>query len=67
MFVTVKTNDGDLAAVNADNITHMTVAAFSGSGCKIYFTSKEGLSVRDTIESIMAQINNPTAGPVPAI
>ncbi len=61
MFVSVKTKEGDLAVVNSDNITHITIAAFNGSGCKIFFTSKDGLSVSDTIESIKDQINGGAA------
>ena len=61
MFVTVNTNDNGLASVNVDQITHMTVAAFSGAGCKIHFVSKEALSVRDTIEDVLLQISGPVA------
>lgn len=61
MFVTVNTNDNGLASINADQITHMTAAAFSGNGCKIHFVSKEALSVRDTMEDVLRQINGPVA------
>lgn len=57
MFITVNTNESGLAAINANQITHMTIAAFSGNGCKIHFVSKEALSVRDTIEEVLQQIN----------
>ena len=62
MFLTVNTNENGIAAINVDQITHMTIAAFSGNGCKIYFVSKEALSVRDTIDDLLQQIN----GKVPA-
>ena len=61
MFLTVQTNENGIAAVNVDQITHMTVAAFSGNGCKIYFVSKEALSVRNTIENVLGQINGTVA------
>jgi len=61
MFVTVETNDNGIAAINANQITHMTIAAFSGNGCKIYFVSKEALSVRNTIENVLGQINGTVA------
>ena len=61
MFLTVTTNENGIAAINVDQITHMTIAAFSGNGCKIYFVSKEALSVRDTIEEVLAQINGTVA------
>ena len=61
MFITVTTNDNGVASVNADLITHMTVAAFSGNGCKIYLVSKEALSVRDTIEDLLLQISGKAA------
>ena len=57
MFITVNTNESGLAAINANQITHMTIAAFSGNGCKIHFVSKEALSVRDTIDEVLQQIN----------
>ena len=57
MFVTVKTKDGDCAAVNVDQITYMTIAAFSGAGSKIYFTSNGALSVCDSMDSLLLQIN----------
>jgi hypothetical protein len=59
MFLSVHTNDGPIAAINTDLVTHMTVAAFAGKGCKIYFTSKDGLSVRDTMEELLARMNAP--------
>jgi hypothetical protein len=62
MFLTVTTNENGIAAINVDQITHMTIAAFAGNGCKIYFVSKEALSVRDTIDEVLQQIN----GTVPA-
>jgi len=62
VFLTVNTNENGIAAINVDQITHMTIAAFSGNGCKIYFVSKEALSVRDTIDDLLQQIN----GKVPA-
>ena len=62
MFVTVNTNESGLAAVNADQITHMTIAAFSGAGCKIHFVSKEALSVRDTMEDVLAKIRGAETG-----
>ena len=62
MFVTVKTNENDLAAINVDQITHMTVAAFSGSGCKIHFVSNGSLSVRDTMDEVLLRIGGPAAG-----
>jgi len=62
VFLTVNTNENGIAAINVDQITHMTIAAFSGNGCKIYFVSKEALSVRDTIDELLQQIN----GKVPA-
>ena len=61
MFVTVKTNDGDMAVVNVANITHMTVASFSANGCRVYFTSKDSLHVRETIDDIMGQIGESVA------
>lgn len=61
MFVTVKTNDGDLASVNVDQITHMTVASYDGAGCRLYFTSNTALSVRDTIEEVLLQIRGNAA------
>ena len=61
MFVTVRTNDNDLAAVNVDQITHMTVAAFSGNGCKIHFVSSGSLSVRDTMDDVLLRINGSDA------
>jgi hypothetical protein len=61
VFVTVNTNDIGLAAINADQITHMTIAAFSGAGCKIHFVSKEALSVRDTMEEVLAKIEGKVA------
>ena len=61
MFVTVTTNENGVAAVNVNQITHMTVAAFSGNGCKIYLASKEALSVRDTIDEVLQQINGTVA------
>jgi hypothetical protein len=59
--VTVTTNENGVAAVNVDKITHMTIASFSGNGCKIYLASKEALSVRDTMDEVLRQINGPVA------
>ena len=69
MFVTVKTNDGDVAAINVANISYITVASFSGHGCRVYFTSKDSLNLRDTMEAILAQIEGDggtEAPPAPA-
>lgn len=63
MFVTVRTNDGDLASVNVDQITHMTVAAYDGAGCRLYFTSNTALSVRDTIDELLQQIRGEGTSP----
>ena len=63
MFVTVKTNDGEMAVVNPAQITHMTVASFSGAGSRIYFVSNATLGVRDTIESILQQISGDAVHP----
>ena len=62
MFLTVTTNENGVAAVNVDQITHIAIAAFAGNGCKIYLASKEALSVRDTMDEVLRQIN----GEVPA-
>lgn len=56
MFVTVRTNDGDLASVNVDQITHMTIAAYDGAGSRLHFTSNAALSVRDTMDEILQLI-----------
>ena len=61
MFVTVKTNDGDVAVVNVDNITHLSIASFSGNGCRVYLTSKESLHVRETMDEILKMIGGTAA------
>jgi len=61
VFVTVNTNDNGLAAVNVDQITHMTIAAYSGTGCKIHFVSKDALSIRDTMDEVLLRINRAEA------
>jgi hypothetical protein len=59
MYVMVKTLDGQVAALNTDQITHVTIAAFSGNGCKIHFTSKDAISVPNTLEDILSLIQSP--------
>ena len=61
MFLTVTTNENGVAAVNVDQITHIAIAAFAGNGCKIYLASKEALSVRDTMDEVLRQINGTVA------
>jgi hypothetical protein len=56
MFVTVTTNDGELATVNTDQITHMTIAVYDGAGSRLYFTSNTALSVRQTMDEILQQM-----------
>ena len=61
MFITVQTNENGPATINVAQITHMTIAAFSGAGCKIYFVSNAALSVRDTMEEVLLQIRGQVA------
>ena len=65
MFVSLKTNEGSQAVVNVDNITHLSIASFSGNGCRVYLTSKESLHVRETMDEILAMIGGAAAEAAP--